>query len=233
MTDLRSVMVLGARVGTGNIGEAILNTMDDAGWTVGWHSCQMDQGHYDIPDGFEGLLEDYDALVVTLGKEGITPFLTCTDDDIAEVVYGSLVLPLRAIRAWVQARGERGGKCVVIGSYAYDHAPTACAPYCAAKAGLAQAIVELGWELTAQDYSFHIVHPYHVPSTPMGGRVVKAMMEERGFGLEEAHEYQKKDMRLQEHLAPIDVAEVVRWLLETPVGPWLSGQGINLYGGVR
>lgn len=223
-------MVLGARKGSGNIGEAVVNELRTQGWWVSGNHCRDANGDYVVPE------VDYstvDALVITLGKEGLTPWLTCSEEDITEVVYGSLVLPLLAVRAWAQARAAQGGTCVVVGSYAYDHAPTGCAPYCAAKAGLAQAIVELGWELTERGFYFHIVHPYHVPSTPMGQRVVEAMVRERGFTREAAVEYQKKDMRMGRHLTPEEVATVVGWLVTEPAAQWLSGQGLNLYGGVR
>jgi NAD(P)-dependent dehydrogenase (short-subunit alcohol dehydrogenase family) len=226
-------MVLGARLGTGNIGEAIYNRLDMDGWDVAWHDCSEDLGDdtiYSVPNV---AFADFDALVVTLGREGITPFDRTDDLTIAELVHANLTLPLQCVRAWVEARGEEGGKCVLIGSYAYDHSPTSCVPYCAAKAGLAHAVQGLAWELTQLGYSFHIVHPYHVPSTPMGGRVVAAMMEERGFGLREAEEYQRKDLRLKDHLHPSDIARVVCWLLDEPVAPWLSGTGLSLYGGVR
>jgi NAD(P)-dependent dehydrogenase (short-subunit alcohol dehydrogenase family) len=226
------VMVLGARLGTGNIGEAIYNELDQhKDWLATWNSCWMDEGYYDIPADMP--FGDYDALVVTLGKEGITPMDTTDDATIADIVRANLVMPLQAVRAWVQAREGYGGRCVLIGSYAYDHSPTSCVPYCAAKAGLAHAVQGLAWELTPMGFNFNIVHPYHVPSTPMGTRVVQAMMEERGFGLKEAEEYQRKDLRLEHHLHPTDIARVVAWLLTEPVVPWLSGAGLSMYGGVR
>lgn len=231
MSEHGQALVLGALLGTGNIGEAVVNELKANGWEVDWHDCRMDGGKYAIPERLP--FQYCDALVVTLGKEGITPFATTSDDEITGLVYANLVLPLYAVRAWVQARASAGGSCVLIGSYAYDHSPTSCVPYCAAKAGLAHAVQGLAWELTGKGFNFHIVHPYHVPSTPMGGRVVQAMMDERGFGLQEAHEYQMKDLRLPEHLHPTDIARVVRWLLDEPVAPWLSGTGLSLYGGVR
>lgn len=223
-------LVLGAR--QGNIGGAIADVLDNDGWDVVTHDCQMSDGGYGLPSV---PWAESDALVVTLGKEGITPFSKCSEDDVLEIIDACLVLPLLCIRMWVQGRllVGLGGKCVVLGSYAYDHSPTSCVPYCAAKAGLAHAINGLGWELTADGFNFHIVHPYHVPSTPMGARVVEAMVQERGFTVDEAEEYQKKDMKLDHHLTPAEIAEYVRWLVVAPEAAWLSGQGLSLYGGVR
>jgi NAD(P)-dependent dehydrogenase (short-subunit alcohol dehydrogenase family) len=223
-------LVLGSKVGSGNIGEAIYDRLAEDGWMVTGTDCRVG-GEYKLDPSLDW--SSYKNLVVTLGKEGITPFDTCSYQEVVDIVNGSLMLPLLAMHTWVQARQGLGGKCVVIGSYAYDHAPTACAPYCAAKAGLAQAIYELGWELTDRGYQFHIVHPYHVPSTPMGKRVVEAMVRERGFTEEEAKEYQKKDMKLDHHLTPEVIAEYVRWLVAAPEAEWLSGQGLHLYGGTR
>jgi hypothetical protein len=49
----------------------------------------------------------------------------------------------------------------------------------------------------------------------------------------EAENYQTKDLRLPEHLTPAEIAEYVNWMLDAPEAAWLSGQGVNLYGGVR
>lgn len=233
VTQHPSVVVLGARRDSGNIGAAIVDNMMDHGWTVRDDDCfNTEVADYRIPDL---PYDSYDALVVTLGKEGIQPWLDVDFEDVAAVVTANLLLPLAAMHVWAQARAQAGlgGTCVCIGSYAYDHSPTSCVPYCAAKAGLAHAITSLGWELTDQGFYWHIVHPYHVPSTPMGQRVVQAMVRERGFTRGQAEDYQKKDMKLPAHLTPTEIAEYVGWLVRAPEACWLSGQGLQLYGGVR
>jgi hypothetical protein len=83
------------------------------------------------------------------------------------------------------------------------------------------------------EFLVSIIHPYHVPSTPLGEEVVETMMRDRGMTRIEAENYQTKDLRLPEHLTPAEIAEYVNWMLDAPEAAWLSGQGVNLYGGVR
>ena len=227
----KHVLVLGAAKGTGNIGEAIADNMLEHGWFVKCDDCfDTSVADYRIPDlGYTG----YDALVVTLGKEGVQPWMSTPYEQVADIITANLLLPLAAVHVWAQARHLLGGTAVVIGSYGHDHVLSSGVGYCAAKAGLAHAVRALGWELTDRGYRFHIVHPYHVPSTPMGKRVVRAMVQERGYTIDEAVEYQMKDMKLPDHLTPVEIAEYVGWLVRAPEAKWMSGQGLNLYGGVR
>ena len=90
----------------------------------------------------------------------------------------------------------------------------------------------MAWELTPE-FLVSIVHPYHVPSTPMGQEVLEGLIKNRGMTREEAEHYQRKDARLPEHLTPTEIAEYINWMLAAPEAAWLSGQGISLYGGVR
>jgi NAD(P)-dependent dehydrogenase (short-subunit alcohol dehydrogenase family) len=154
--------VLGAREGSGNIGEAIVNRLYAKGWTV-------------------------------LGDDGAV------------------------------GDGSRppGGNI-----------PTGTL-YCAAKAGLAMAARTLGWELTDRGYRIHIVHPYHVPGTPMWAEVERGVMESKNWTKEQADAYARKDLKMPEELAPQDIAKVVHALLTVSALQWLSGQGLNLYGGSR
>lgn len=230
-------IILGARPGTGNIGDAILREMDRRNWEIKVSDCLDHDGKYRIPTSLP--YHRADALIVTLGYTRLTPFAVTTEDDIEKVIHGTLLLPLMAVKNYVQERMAGGqrvigsiSRVVVIGSYAHDHALTHCAAYCAAKAGLAAAIQELGWELTEEGFRFHIVHPYHVPSTPMGKEVLRGLADRVG-GYREAEQYQRKDLKMAAHLTPLDIAEVVAWLLTEPAAEWLSGQGLNLYGGTR
>ncbi len=226
------VIILGARLGTGNIGEAIAAELAEGTWVT--DDCyDVDTGEFEVPTHLP--YREAGALVVTLGATSLTPMLETARWRIEEVIRACLLLPLEAIRRYVQARNvdNAGGKVIVIGSYAHDHPLTGCAPYCAAKAGLAAAIKELGWELTEHGYQFHVVHPYHVPTTPMGEMVIAGLMEARNMTLEEARKYQRRDLKLDDHLTPAEIAVIVHWLLTEPAAVWLSGQGLSLYGGTR
>jgi NAD(P)-dependent dehydrogenase (short-subunit alcohol dehydrogenase family) len=224
-------IVLGAAPGSGNIGTVIAEHLREDGWKVAEDDCHRPNSHHRFNPPAGTQLRRHDACVITVGHTRLTPFHTAKAYDISEVLYGSLELPLQCARRYVQARED--GQLIFIGSYAHDHALTGCAAYCAAKAGLSQAVRELAWEL-APDFEVHIIHPYHVPSTPMGLDVLEGLMNSRGMTQSEAEAYQRKDLKQPDHLTPSEVAKVVSWLLrpDTPAG-WLSGTGISLYGGVR
>lgn len=219
--------MLGAR--EGNIGEAVVDKLRMERWIADASDCLDSDGVYRIPNLD---LAQYDAMVVTLGHTLMVPFCAAEEDDLAEVIRGSLLLPLVAANTYVRHRNKKGGAVVLTGSYAHDHALTNGAAYCASKAGLAAAVKELAWELMPL-FRFHIVHPYHVPSTPMGARVVEGLMVSRQWTREQAEAYQSKDLRMDEHLQPMDIAEVIWWLLSEPAAAWTAGSGIDLYGGSR
>lgn len=222
-------MVLGASRTEANIGAAIRDELSHWGWTVDGSDCRDEDGVYRIPSTD---FKQYDAMVVTLGHTRMVPFDQADEDDIAEVIRGSLVLPLMAARGYVRDRNSRGGSVVLVGSYAHDHPLTHGAAYCAAKAGLAAAVKELAWEMTPL-FFFHIVHPYHVPDTPMGERVMEGLMKSKDLNRGEAMLYQRKDLRMPDHLKAGEIAEVIQWLLTEPAAKWTAGSGINLYGGSR
>lgn len=236
---VRQAVVLGAR--EGNIGGAIAERLDSGErgtWRVALDDCWRDGG-YAAP--FPSELERYDACVVTLGTTHMQPFKTLGSKQLAEVLYGSLELPLEAARSYVQAREGVGpdrwaqghnGTIVFIGSYAHDHPFTHCTSYCVAKAGLDMACRSLAWELMP-DYRVHIVHPHHVEGTPMTEKVWQGMQDGMGVDRAGALAYSRKDLRMPDPLAPLDVAEVVSWLLNDQAAQWTSGTGINMYGGVR
>jgi NAD(P)-dependent dehydrogenase (short-subunit alcohol dehydrogenase family) len=224
-----SAIVLGSRPGSRNIGDIIARHLQGRGWIVHEDDCHVEGDYYRAP---QQSLSEYDACVITLGTTQLTPFRETVSGAIERIIQGTLVLPLECARCYVEDR-KTNGKIIFIGSYAHDHALTQCAAYCAAKAGLAHAVEELGWELTP-DFLTWIIHPYHVPSTPMGKAVVDGLMDNRDMTREEAERYQKKDLKIHRHLRPQDIAKVAVWLLNNPSATqWLSGQGLNLYGGVR
>lgn len=209
-----------------------------------------DKGRYqrfEAPSVLDFERADADALIVTLGKTAKTHFAEINDWDVSQMIRANLVLPLEAARRFVQAvDGARGRdesetppeECrtrhiVFIGSYAHEHPFTNGTLYCAAKAGLAMAARTLGWELTDLGYRVHIIHPYHVPGTPMWAEVERGVMESKGWTKEQADAYARKDLKMPDDLTPAEVAEVVHALLTVPAMGWLSGQGLNLYGGSR
>jgi NAD(P)-dependent dehydrogenase (short-subunit alcohol dehydrogenase family) len=268
----QTAYVLGAREGSGNIGEAIVNFLGRNAWAVyaddgavgdgsrppggnipnaevarQFGYTETDKGWYqrfEAPSVLDFEKADADALIITLGKTAKTHFAEIADYDISQMIRANLVRPLEAARRFVQATdndtsqpgdplGEHIRHIVFVGSYAHEHPFTNGTLYCAAKAGLAMAARTLGWELTDRGYRVHIVHPYHVPGTPMWAEVERGVMESKGWTKEQADAYAAKDLKMPEQLKPEEVAEVVHTLLTIPAMGWLSGQGLNLYGGSR
>jgi NAD(P)-dependent dehydrogenase (short-subunit alcohol dehydrogenase family) len=234
---MRDVLVLGARGGIAkpNIGDAVVDAFahepDD--WRgIGYHIEQG--GHLPPPSDFS----IYEAVVCTLGRALIEPLVTISEDDLHDVLRANLALPLAAAAAYVRAREH--GTMVFVGSYAHDHVLSNSTPYCAAKAGLAHAVRCLAWDY-GHRIRFFIVHPYHVPGTPMGEGVVDAMMRSGRFvSREDAEEYQAKDLRLRERdgspreLSAEEVAgHIVELVVRSDENVWLNGQSFPLYGGVR
>lgn len=232
-----TAVVLGSRPGSGNIGEAIARRLEeDQKWLVQEDDCARSDGGdgiYYAPPPVVAPCWDADALVVTLGLSMVEEFHKAPFGIISDVLEACLELPLQCAQRYIQNRGERGGKVVFIGSYAHDHPITMGTAYCAAKAGLAAATKNLAWDYGKDGYQFHIVHPYHTPGTPMWEAVQSEVVANRGMTREEAEAYAAKDLRFDSHLTPRDIGSIVHMLLTTHAARWMSGAGVNLYGGVR
>lgn len=230
-------IVLGAREGSGNIGQETAEHLRVAlDMTVVTHDCKsLDAGHqfgYEVPLGMYEEFRDAEALVVTLGRTTMDPFDRITPQEVEAVIYGSLTLPLLAAREYVACREERGGKIVLVGSYAHRHPFSTGTAYCAAKAGINMAAQTLGWELTDMGYRTFAVHPYHVPGTDMWSQVQDGVMQNKGMTADEADAYAEKDLKMR-LMRPTDVAEMIGLLLTEPTMEWLSGTNVELFGGTR
>lgn len=264
--------VLGAREGTGNIGEAIADKLyAEAGWDVLMDDGAVGDGSrppggnlptdevarehgYTVTDKgryqrFEAPAVstfkrfDPDALIITLGKTAKTHFSEISDADVGQMIKANLILPLEAARRFVQATQRRVGVglkasdrtrwIIFTGSYAHDHPFMNGTLYCAAKAGLNMAARTLAWELTDRGYRVACVNPHHVPGTPMWQEVERGVMESKGWTKEQADEYAHRELKMPNHLHPMNIGGVVAALLTNPDLEWLAGAGLNLYGGTR
>lgn len=198
-----------------------------------WSTCQDDcrqfGGSYEVPE----MHGDEDALIITLGRTSVDEFTQAPEPDIEDTIRACLTLPLLAAKEYLTVRERQGGCVVFIGSYAYNHPISYGTVYCAAKAGLAQATKTLAWDYSDKGYTFHIVHPYHTPGTPMWEQVQERVMETRNWTREQADEYARLNLKQPGMLTPMDIAEVIWSVLRTPARGWLSGAGLELYGGTR
>lgn len=229
---MKTALVLGARPGSGNIGDEVLNQLAiKPHWRgFGWH---VEAGG-SLPG--EGDWGEYDALVCCLGRAYIKPLHEVHEQILADLIRANLALPLAAAGAYLRERGERGGALVFIGSYAHDHVLSNSVAYCAAKAGLAHATRCLAWDY--ERFRFYTVHPYHVAGTPMERYVIEAIKEGKGLDDAGARAYQRKDLRMRwpngelRELTAEEVAAAVVDLIAND-RPWMNGANIPLYGGVR
>jgi len=222
----KRALILGAR--HGNIGATIAARLRMDDWNTSENDCVVGIARgYDVPIDVE--FQDYELLVVSLGRVQIEPFYDVDDADIDDVLNACLGLPLKCVATYVSERRhfERGGQVVMIGSYNHNHPLTHGVVYSAAKAGLAMACKALAWELSDQGFTFQVVHPFHVPGTPMdrdAKEQAKAVQGRQGIG---APVLQPEAMR------PDDVAEQVAALADSRCKGWLSGANIEMYGGSR
>jgi NAD(P)-dependent dehydrogenase (short-subunit alcohol dehydrogenase family) len=227
-------IVLGAR--EGNIGGATAQALRDLDMTVVTNDCKAlaadHQFGYEVPLGMYQDFVEAEALVVTLGRTTMDPFDSITPEELEAVIYGSLTLPLLAVREYVACREHRGGKIVLVGSYAHRHPFSTGTAYCAAKAGINMAGQTLGWELTDMGYRTTVVHPYHVPGTDMWSQVQDGVMQNKGMTPEEADAYAEKDLKMK-LMRPADIAELIGLILTEPVMKWLSGTNVECFGGTR
>lgn len=234
-------IVLGARMRSWNIGEAIVDDLCRSGFLVVGEDCHHESGAYNAPTTAWFREQDADVLVVSLGKAARLPFEELDPAKLMGLIHANLALPLecalRYVRAAEAASAYRQGatrRIVFIGSYAHNHPFTNGTVYCAAKAGLDMAARTLGWELTDKGYRVNIVHPYHVAGTPMWTEVEEGFRENHpGWTEEKCEAYHRKDLRMPDLLSPGQVARVVRRIIEEEDFAWTSGTSIELYGGTR
>lgn len=238
----RKVVVLGSRPGSGNIGSHVGLKFIAKGWDVREDDCHRQPhpvfdpgGEYVVDDT---VMDDADVMVCTLGTTHVGDFHRQPQSQLAQTITACLTLPMLAAQEYLNQRmaateGQRGecGRVVFVGSYAHDHVLSHSEAYCAAKAGLAHLVRCLAWDYTKAGFHFGIVHPYHVPGTPMWQRVQDGVMEQNDMTWQQAEQHAYRDTRLGRLLDPDEVADAVYDAATS--GPWTSGAGVNLYGGVR
>lgn len=229
---MTNAIVLGARSGSGNIGDGIANVLHELCWNVITDDCQTWDNEYQVPGLQSSQWTTANALIVTLGRTGMDPFLETDNTEIEEVIRGSLILPLQCVLQYVKYRQDRGGNVILIGSYAHRHPFSTGTAYCAAKAGIEQAGKTLAWELTDKNYQVNVIHPYHVIGTPMWEKVQEGVMENKNMTREEADAYAYKDTKM-ELASPRTLGHIVHSICTEPGFAWTSGSSIEVFGGTR
>jgi NAD(P)-dependent dehydrogenase (short-subunit alcohol dehydrogenase family) len=217
-----------------NIGDAVTFVLTEQfDMTVEESNCMSTHGlmpDYILPLGLN--YADAEALIVTLGRTSMEAFPTAPPREIEDVIRGCLTLPLLAARHYLEAREGKGGKIVLVGSYAHSHPFSTGTAYCAAKAGLNMAARTLAWETSDLGFRTFIVHPYHVVGTPMWDTVQDGVMHNKSYTREEADNYAEKDLKMP-FMSPREIADVIGMLLTERSLEWLSGSNVELFGGTR
>lgn len=214
-----------------NIGDAVAKHLEDLDMSVETSDCWDERTHqYDVP--FNLNWKEANALVVSLGRTSMEPFTSVSESELRDVIRGCLTLPLEAARQYVDARMDRGGRLVFVGSYAHSHPFSTGTAYCAAKAGLAMAVRTMAWEIADLGFFPTIVHPYHVTGTPMWEKVQDGVMRNKGMTRDEADMYALKDAKMP-LVKPHQIADIIGMLLTEPNTAWLAGSGVEVFGGTR
>lgn len=233
----RKAIVLGGH--KGSIGTAIANELARREWMVVHDHCYVGHGgpqneggrQYAVPD----MTDDADAvaLVVALGRTGISRFHEQPDETTEDVLRACLTMPLQAAKQFITMRRQRGntGHVVFIGSYNATHPLSHGTAYSAAKAGLAMACRSLAWDYTVEGWVFNILHPYLVPGTPMSDEAQVEAAAAKGIPLETVKQLAQQSVLVT--ATPEGVAIMVASLLEMPGVQHLSGSGLDMFGGVR
>jgi hypothetical protein len=100
--------ILGARLNSGNIGEAIVNRLYSEGWHVLGDDClNPSLGLYVSPTVEQFEEADADALVITLGRTYNESFDSLDPNTITHALDANLTLPLEAARRYVEANKIR------------------------------------------------------------------------------------------------------------------------------
>lgn len=243
MSKISEISVFGANEfpDPTNIGAAIAATMrEQHDYIVHTTDCAVDMRMHTFaaPHAEDWPYDESEAAVISIGKSDSRAIQNASVGYINDMLRSNLGLPLEIASKWLNARKANspseeslGGKLIFIGSYGHDHPFTQGTLYTAAKAGLHMATRNIAWETSSKGFETFIVHPYHVPGTPMWEDVMIDVEDREGCNRVDAERMARKDMRLAA-LSPFDVAQVVANLLEND---WkhLSGSSIDLYGGVR
>ena len=178
---------------------------------------------------------DVDVLVLSHGYTALDWIENMNPREIEEIVSVNLTGTILAVQAFVQATLDKPfrKRIIVIGSMAYRAVLNASAAYCAAKAGVAHFVRCMGWELTPKGFDIFAVHPSNTENTPMTEKTIRELARFRQLDIEDARAYWASTNLMPRWLSAGDIAEVCHWLATTEAAAWLSGQQIDLPGGVR
>lgn len=214
--------------GTSGIGKACATVLRSAGHVVAATGSEVDVREARILGTYARERGPFDALVYSAG---INYLEWCEDLDIEEAtnVYNVNVLGLiRVLHA--MAEGDCfPERCVVIGSDAAWKPLRTSVAYNASKAALHAAVQCIARESASEDFAINVVAPGLTESTGMTEYVRLRTQKIRGWTLDALDEYMVGQIPLGRPAQPVEIAYVVRDVLESST--YLNGAIIPVNGG--
>lgn len=162
-----------------------------------------------------------DALVLGAARYDASNFESCTLENFRDVIRVNLESPLALVKAWAAGRGAQSTSAtVVLIASAAAHVGSRDPGYASSKAGLLGLSRSLALNLTPRGIRVFSVSP---------GVVDTAMSFAQG---EERRDEHVKRTLLGRSAHPEEVAETIRWLLES-APEYMSGGDINISNGIH
>jgi NAD(P)-dependent dehydrogenase (short-subunit alcohol dehydrogenase family) len=184
--------------------------------------------------------DQVNTLIMCHGVTYLEWFEEASISKLIEVIDVNLTGSLRMAQSFVGNTIDlpHRKKIISIGSMAYKAVLNGSAAYCASKAGLAQLMKCLAWELAPKGFDVFSIHPSNVEGAPMSEETILGLMRYRGLTREEAEAYWNDNpIRFKPDGSPRslttdEIAGVVMMCL-SEAGTYLSGSNIELAGGQR
>lgn len=224
-------------VSEGNIGETICKSLDyvDVNDKCGGltYSKNILSKMSDID--IDWVAKNFDIFIFCNGEIHLDWIENQPPEKIASVVNNNLTETILFTTKLSQRliKKETKSKIIFIGSMAHNQILNGCAPYCAAKAGLAHFTRCCAYELYPKGVEVLCIHPASVQDTPTAKAVIEGLKRYRSLiGGSAAEFYWQDGLPTGLHLSKDEIAEVIKRLVPFNV-PYLSGSNIELAGGER
>jgi NAD(P)-dependent dehydrogenase (short-subunit alcohol dehydrogenase family) len=213
--------------GTSGIGAACASILESAGHSVEISGRKTDVRSAKLLAAFADERGPFDGLVYSAGVNYLA-WVEDLDCKEAAELYDVNVLGL--IRA-IQSLGNSDRslhRIVVVGSDAAWRPMRTSLAYCASKAALHMAALCIARELAAEGFAINVVAPGLVWGTEMTEYVIERTTQVRGWTREGIEDYMVGQIPLARPADPVEVAMVVRDVIESP--PYLNGAVIPVNG---
>ena len=213
--------------GTYGIGLETTRVLTSAGHFVRASGSETDVRSARLLREYAATLGPFDALVYSAGVN----YLEWSDNldcDKAAEVYDINVLGLvRVLQALLAADCDLQ-RVVVVGSDAAWRPMRTSLPYNASKAALHAAVQCIARERASENFAINVVAPGLVEATGMTDDVLTQTKEVRGWDVDRTLKYMVDGIPLGRPIDPIEVAYVIRDVLESP--PAVNGAIIPVNG---